>query len=374
MPTTRNDSLDALRALGALLVFSIHTNWLVAGKFDAGWTGVSLFFALSGYLIGGRLLELADREIPLRASLSSFYWRRVVRIFPVYILFLSVVSAFAMARDSQGLAEWLPYAWTYTSNFFFASSPLSPNPILAPTWSLAVEEQFYLLFPLVVLLLGRRRLFVALIAMIVAGPVLRIAAAVAIDHWPRLSADAPTSIYVLGFTQVDAFAFGALVNLLPRAWCQRLGRIGCIAPTILMAMAIGGLATGSFRGAFFLGLPAEAGGQLVWAYTLVNIVSMMLICRAVSRPDSVLGVATAPLARVGRWSYSFYLIHLPVLCAFAAIPPALGIQVPGWLGLPLAFLATLAIARLLYETVEKPAQGLRTLFDRPTRMAVNTSR
>ncbi len=367
---TRNNSLDALRALGALLVFSFHTHWLVHAQFDAGWIGVILFFALSGYLIGGRLLDLSDREVRLGSALSSFYWRRVVRIFPVYILFVSCVTVLALSWDAKIVGEWLPYAWTYTSNFFHASSASTNDWILAPTWSLAVEEQFYLLFPFVVLLLRRRRLLAALIALIAAGPVLRFAAACVIGQWPQYFKDAPAAIYVLGVTHVDAFAFGALVNLLPREWCRRLGRVHCIVPTILLAMTVSGLATGSLRGAFFLGFPSEAGGHLIWGYTLVNVVSMMLICRAVSRPDGVLGAAaTAALARVGQWSYSLYLIHLPVILAVGCVLPAYGLKLPDWLAVATALIAAIALARLLYETIEKPAQRLRTLFDRPPRLA-----
>ncbi len=76
----RNSSIDAFRALGALLVFSFHTRFLIGKEFSTGWAGVSLFFVLSGYLIGGRLLELSDRALPLKSALASFYWRRVVRI------------------------------------------------------------------------------------------------------------------------------------------------------------------------------------------------------------------------------------------------------------------------------------------------------
>lgn len=366
----RNNNIDILRAVGALLVFSIHCRHLLHYGFGWGWIGVPLFFAVSGYLICGRLLDLADRGLPLKQALVSFYWRRAVRIFPVYWLFLLVVTAVAVPFAAPAVLKTLPYAWTYTTNFFNASADYIYDPILGPTWSLAVEEQFYLLFPFVVLLLGRSRLLMALIVMILAAPLLRFGVSLAIDLWPDvLCIDKPHTVYMLGFTQVDAFAFGALVNLLPRHWCQRLGSARCIVPTILATMAISGLATGRIEGALFMGLLTEDGGHLIWGYTLLNIVSMMLVCWAVSRVGARESGKVPLLARFGHWSYSFYLIQFPIIVVVGAVPPALGLYLPGWLGVVVAFALTTFMARLLYEAVEKPMQGLRGLFDRPTRTA-----
>jgi len=355
----RNTSIDAFRALGALLVFSFHTYLLVGKEFLVGWTGVSLFFVLSGYLIGGRLLELADRDLPLKSALASFYWRRIVRIFPVYVVFLLVVTAVALITRDRALLDPLPWAWTYTSNFFHASSAYVFDPIMGPTWSLAVEEQFYLLFPFVVLILGRRRLAAALLVMIIAGPALRMALAIVVDHWPHYFTDKHEAIYVAGFTHVDAFAFGALINLMPAALRARLGRGYVILGATAVAIALGWLTTGTEAGALWYS-PTDAGAQMIWGYTAVDIVCMLLICRAVSRPTDSLGRATAPMAVIGRWSYSFYLIHLPIIFLVSRAPAALGVNVPGWLLLIVAFGLTLGVARTLYEWIEKPALRLRS--------------
>lgn len=363
---TRNLSVDALRALGAVLVFAFHAGHLFARGIPFGWIGVPLFFVVSGYLICGRLLDLSDRALPLGAALRSFYWRRALRIFPVYWLFLLIVTGLALSSGAEVQLHALPYAWTHTSNFFNASSAHVYNPVLDPTWSLAVEEQFYLLFPLVVLLLGRGRLLPVLIAMIVAGPILRLVMSSVVDQWPQAFDDKPHAIYMLGFTHVDAFAFGALINLMPRAWCQRLGSLRCLVPVVLFTIAVSALATGQTDSAFFLGFLQESGGHLIWGYTLVNLVSMLLLCRAIGDPRAALGRATAPMAVFGQWSYSFYLIHFPTIAVVGGIsisffPGAL----PGWLALVIAFCVATVLARLMYETVEKPAQALRGLMDRP---------
>ncbi len=357
----RNASIDAFRALGALLVFSFHMRFLIGKEFSPGWTGVSLFFVLSGYLIGGRLLELADRDMALKSALASFYWRRIIRIFPVYIVFMLVVTAVALGTRERALLDPLPYAWTYTSNFFHASSAYVFDPIMGPTWSLAVEEQFYLLFPFVVLLLGRRRLAPALFAMIVAGPLLRLALSVVVDCWPQYFTDKPETIYVAGFTHIDAFAYGALINLMPPALRARLGRGPLILGALVGAVALGALTTGTLAGALWLS-PTDDGAQLIWGYTVVDVVCMMMICRAVARPTDAMDRATAPMAVIGRWSYSFYLIHLPIIFLVSHASQVLGVEVPGGLGLVIAFGLTLAIARTLYEWVEKPALRLRSRF------------
>lgn len=358
----RNTSIDAFRALGALLVFSFHTGPLVSREFLAGWTGVPLFFVLSGYLIGGRLLELSDRDLPLKSALASFYWRRVVRIFPVYFVFLLVVTAVALILRDPALLDPLPFAWTYTSNFFHASWAYRYDPILGPTWSLAVEEQFYLLFPLVVLLLARRRLAKALFVMIAAGPLLRLALAAVIDHWPHYFSAKHEAVYVAGFTHIDAFAFGALINLMPVALCAKLGRGYVILAALVAAVALGWVTTGTVAGALWLS-PTDEGAQLIWGYSVVDLVCMLMVCRAVARPTDAMARITAPMAVIGRWSYSFYLIHMPIIFVMSLAHKALGMPVSGWLVLIVAFGVTLGVSRTLYEWVEKPALRLRTRFD-----------
>lgn len=132
-------------------------NDALAAIFLMGWTGVLLFFGISGYLLGGQLMDGAHR-------LKIFYLRRVARIVPLYLVLLIMVSFFAtvplvffvMAQNVHyAITGWTGPAW------------------LAPTWSLAVEEQFYLILPLIILLVSRANLFWVLLAGIVASLALR---------------------------------------------------------------------------------------------------------------------------------------------------------------------------------------------------------
>ena len=187
------------------------------------------------------------------------------------------------------------------------------------------------------------------------------ALAIVVDHWPQYFTDKHEAVYVAGFTHIDAFAFGALINLMPAALCARLGRGPVILAATAVAILLGWVTTGTMAGALWFS-PTDVGAQLIWGYTAVDVVCMLLICRAVSRPTDSLGRATAPMAVIGRWSYSFYLIHLPIIFMGSRSPSVLGLDVPGWLLLVIAVGLTLGIARTLYEWVEKPALRLRSRF------------
>ena len=355
----RNISIDALRAVGALSVFLFHLPSVFGIEFGFGWVGVNLFFVVSGYLITGRLLDLADRGVPFGTALRSFYARRVLRIVPVYVVFLAIVTVASLALSYQRVIEQLPYAWTYTFNFFHASAAFKESRTLGPTWSLAVEEQFYLLFPLVVLTLGRRRLASVALSMILAGPVVRLGFATIIDQHPGYFADKPLALYVAGFTHIDAFAFGAILNLLPASILKSAGRGRTIVIAGLTIMLLGLVATGTSKGMLYWSWLTEAGGQFIWGYTALNVVAALLVCRAVSRPTNGFFGLTAPLARIGQWSYGFYLVHDPIQLVCLTLLASIGFSLPDWVDAAICLAVALGIARLLYEWVEKPALRLK---------------
>src|SRR5512138_1198839 len=157
---SHNRSLDGLRFFAFLLVFFFHAlQWSPWGNWPIirfGYLGVPIFFVLSGFLIGGILLDLKDKHSPgfgLGAKLKTFYIRRSLRIFPVYYLFIGILTLLMVmsgrldpvARDS--IFWHLAYLTNFRS-FFAGMSHITQGHF----WSLAVEEHFYLLAPLVVLL------------------------------------------------------------------------------------------------------------------------------------------------------------------------------------------------------------------------------
>ena len=177
----RSLALDGIRGFAVLWVVLFHaTNSMghsspyvraVLAVLHQGWFGVEVFFALSGFLITNILLE--SKALTARDYFAGFYWRRVLRIFPIYFLILALLALVPLAVDALQTPDWHRYIekqwwfWLFGSNIVWAYYGTS-TPVLefgwfelTHTWSLAVEEHFYLLWPLLVFVLNRRALWVA---------------------------------------------------------------------------------------------------------------------------------------------------------------------------------------------------------------------
>src|SRR5262245_30496387 len=176
-------ALDGLRGLAILLVLLVHTYYPAGGiarhqstldraclhVCGLGWCGVDLFFALSGFLITGILLQAKGGEDALR----NFYLRRALRIFPLYYL---VVLARLFILPGRAFDPWESTSYLLYFSNFWRSAHLAVTPFdnfVGPTWSLAVEEQFYLLWPLLVFLLSRRSLLILCVVLLGAAPLAR---------------------------------------------------------------------------------------------------------------------------------------------------------------------------------------------------------
>src|ERR1043165_3191235 len=147
--------LDGLRWLVMMMVIAIHLN-----LFGVGWVGLSSFFVLSGFLITRILFDDLEGTASLGQGLKRFYIRRPLRVFPIYYLYLFVLLAlgFVVPVVRQQTSGELPYAFTYVYNLFITTDRHHGTHLLDHLWSLSVEEQFYLLWPFIVYLVGRRRL------------------------------------------------------------------------------------------------------------------------------------------------------------------------------------------------------------------------
>ena len=164
--STRLVELDGLRGIAIALVVLFHF-----GLFPPGWVGVQLFFVLSGYLISDILLT--EKGKPFPAYLSRFYWRRSLRIFPLYFFYLIITSAlFAATNEPKSFEIDWPFLVTYTTNFGRLRVS-DVGPAFSHLWSLAVEEQFYLLWPLAVYFCSLASLRRIILATIVLSPVVR---------------------------------------------------------------------------------------------------------------------------------------------------------------------------------------------------------
>lgn len=276
----------------------------------AGWTGVDLFFALSGYLITDILLNTVEKP----GYLKNFYARRVLRIFPLY--YLSLIVFFVLApgffsryADYHTLIENQGWFWSYLQNWYLARTGVQePDVFLTHFWSLAVEEQFYLLWPLLLLVIRKpRNLYYFLLAGILAMNLLRIYASIA---W-----SSSLSAYTFEYTRCDAILAGALLA----CWMKfpRERRKGAVAALFAVLVLIHLLY-------FFLhlsyGVPIDylpAAG-----YSLVGIGFAIMVYGCIRNPPSrYKRLLSIPMLRfLGKYSYGIYVVHWPiyVICGRSA--------------------------------------------------------
>jgi peptidoglycan/LPS O-acetylase OafA/YrhL len=307
-------ALDGVRG-AAILIVLIHNAAYVlkpgtaflpklAGAIAAtGWIGVQLFFVLSGLLITGILLDTRGNANFFR----DFYVRRTLRIFPLYYGFLivallvlpAVIHAPAWVEIARKNQMWF---WTYTSNWVI---PFGRGiPYLSHFWSLAVEEQFYLMWPVVTWALGGRKLLGLSLALVAITPFLRLALV-------QLGLPSQTA-YEFTFARWDALALGAAIAIAlrsdgSRVWMRRhVGRIAGGALASLLALVV-------IRRGFHSGdIMVQVIGQ-----TLVAILSGAIILFCVA-PQSRLAATVERLARMstlrffGNYSYALYVFHFPI--------------------------------------------------------------
>ena len=346
MATVRRPQLDGLRAVAVYLVVIFHAGSL---RFSGGFIGVDVFFVLSGYLVTQVLLR--DLEGPTgRVRFGRFYARRVRRLLPASLIALTV-SAFvyvAVATPSQiaDATGAFKAAYLYVANWYFVhqstdyfASDVGRSPVLH-VWSLAVEEQFYVLWPLLLAGLvwatGRlgthRRL----------GLRLAVAAgALASAGWAlALRADRPERAYFGTDTRAYQLLAGALLALTPglvararrRRWAPLVGVPSGLLAVLVLSVALDGLD------------PIERG----IAVTLATCVLIVALDAEAGGPIERL-LSCAPVAYLGRISYGTYLWHWPVVLVIGEL-----IEVdPKPLAAVVALIAT-GIASLSYQLVERP--------------------
>jgi peptidoglycan/LPS O-acetylase OafA/YrhL len=359
-----------LRACAITLVFLAHSIDL-----PSGWLGVQLFFVLSGYLITPILVSM--RESLPKGFFLAFYGRRALRIFPAYYLYLLV-----MVPVCYGLIEWagwkfnaltvfqdqLFYAVFYLYNFFHASSAFAETSMLTHFWSLAVEEQIYLIWPLLIAVSGPRRLIPVLVGIACAGPFLRAATWLwssqlgASFFHPEIS----IAVYVLPWSHLDAFAIGGLAALWPRAWSR--------SSLVIIWIVIAGagfasefIATGNTGALDTLGYgyPMSNGLKFLWGYSLLNLGFASLIQHVERSGLGTRVLEWRPIAYIGRISYGLYIVHFPVIFLVNATLLQWGYGLGHPLAVPLAIGFSLALAGASHRYVEVPIMGLKDrLFPR----------
>ena len=285
--------LQGLRGLAVLSVVFYHCHPRLEGTWVHyaslwGWAGVNLFFVLSGFLITSILLEAREKPHYFR----NFYGRRALRIWPVYVLLLVVVYLNApwfigiSITEAIKTAPWLGYIF-FVQNLFHLALP----PAISPTWSLAIEEQYYFLWAPVVRFLRRPWMLAAVLVIAFAGSPL-------LDHHPLLT---PTHTLI----HLDGIALGSLLSLglhtLPlsrRVWLW-MG---------LIATVIGFSATATIAG----------GTRFLDTALAIAFAGAVLAAIASTGAHNPLNAVLrrGPLAFYGRISYGLYMIHIAIFIYF----------------------------------------------------------
>jgi peptidoglycan/LPS O-acetylase OafA/YrhL len=350
-------ALDGVRAIAVLLVVWSHfpyvagsavslSIWKVGQALRTGYVGVDLFFVLSGFLITRILLNELKRTGEI--SYRNFFIKRVLRIFPIYYLCIAIFAlCFAWNRDLLFSLS------SYTFNWY---KPFHPEPIaLEHTWSLSVEEQFYLLWPPLIAVLpymlrGMTTGFII--------PALSIVIALAISaHFESVLA--ANIIYMSTATRMISLSLGAYLAVMEssgrvlKAW-QSISILAAGAAVLLLDNVA-------------RGMHVIAPGGFYWSVALLGYAT--LCCGAVAAmifPGGKIVSAAKrvltlrPIRYIGKISYGLYLYHLLILFLLNIAPfQTDGVGTSVWL-LSAAAVLTFAVAHLSYRYIELPLLGLRS--------------
>jgi peptidoglycan/LPS O-acetylase OafA/YrhL len=343
--------LDGLRGLAILMVM-VHRFWprpgvgVAADVAGAGWIGVDLFFVISGFLIAGILLDTRNDGRYFR----NFYARRVLRIFPLYYLF--VIGVFIAFAGNAGFLDGAGSPLWYLLHLGNVPEGLLDKPVpywLGPVWSLAIEEQFYLTFPLLAYLLDRRRLAIVLISMIVLAPLVRFATMQAMPDHERVQ-------YMFTPCRIDTIAVGCLLAIIVRTvdlnrWRQtaQLAAFCAVPSVVVLAVASGLERTSPFDRVF---------GYSLVAIGCASVLALVVLARGAR---STAFLRWSPLTYLGKLCFGLYLLHRPADTIVSALASRAGLE--GALRLmPLKLGVAVVLATISWRLFERPFLRLKERF------------
>jgi peptidoglycan/LPS O-acetylase OafA/YrhL len=352
--------LDHLRALAITFVFFFHYRLFAHPAWEDkicgfGWTGVDLFFVLSGFLIAGQLFSKIAKGKHI--SLREFFLKRTFRIIPAYVVIVLLYLFFPVLRESGQPAP----AWRYLTFTFNIWLDRSLYNTFTHAWSLCVEEQFYLVLPAIIVLctwlkVGKKAAYI-LIALFIAGFVIRIWTWNTLVQ-PVISSDGGRNvwlkyIYYPTYTRLDGLLIGVGIAGLFTFYPKIKVRLNPYGNTLLAAGAIVLIGSG------ILCADQATFAASVFGYPLIALGYGLVVAGAVCPSCALYKFKSWVTAQLATLSYSIYLSHKIVLHVTQLVFGKSGIDVKGNLMFIICIVSTIAGALLLRYMVEKPFLSLR---------------
>ncbi len=353
--------LDHLRAIAIILVLIFHytyffehpTWWPTFARF--GWTGVDLFFVLSGFLITYPLFEKIKNG--KKIVYKHFFIKRAFRILPVYLVVVAIYFLFPILRERDTLPEFWRYL-TFTHNFGLDASITNA---FSHAWSLCVEEHFYIFLPLTLIVLQNKKWFkysyLIIVTLFIVGFFLRN------YFWTNgyaMLLEGPKNIplwteyvYFPTYNRLDGLLVGVTVAGIyvfsPILW-NRLSKRGNLLVTIgcvILALCY-----------FFCSELATYETSLV-GFPLISIGYGILVMGAISPSSFLYRIKSNTMTSIAKLSYGLYLIHKIAIYVAQTVCSDLGIDPSGGLMVIISAISCLLMALVLYLVVEKPFMSLR---------------
>ena len=366
----RISGLDTLRAVAIILVLMCHYEIFVSHKptfgflGKIGWIGVDLFFVLSGYLISNQIFSsIVNQRV---FSLKTFYYRRILRTLPNYLFVLGIYFLIPSFREN----EILPPLWKFLT--FTQNLNLNVGTAFSHAWSLCIEEQFYLIFPILALLItytrSRQLSWLIIIGVLGIGIILRSALWVYYVEGSKSFTHAYYSkIYYSTWCRLDELVLGVSIGMLKNfhknTWFKLLEK----GNILLLFGLIGSTITGYLFLKYHFNLLMTAIG-----YPLLAISFAALTVAALS-PTSYLHQIKIPgAADLAIWSYATYLVHKPLMVITNTTLLKLNVNHPG-LVVFIAMLVSVFSGWLLYSCIEAPILRFRDKHFKTNFIATNNT-
>jgi peptidoglycan/LPS O-acetylase OafA/YrhL len=375
-PLSHLAALDGLRGIAVILVLIFHFSWAFPevglwGKLKqflwAGWLGVDLFFVLSGFLITRGLVKESTFSVGQR---MKFFWaRRAVRIFPLYYIVLAVGAAVCLFVGREHFPGWS--YWLYAQNYTLAFDPMHLR-WTAHFWSLAIEEQFYFVWPVFMLLLAKRNRLPVAVVMLVCCMLLRTGLLIALPKVQSLGWDKEQTakfVYRATLTHMDGLLFGAMLAILERDPESRLSQTWAKVrrPTLMVSFVI------------LLGLIFATKGFGTYDRRVMLIgYPVMALCFGAAVSVAAAGelpkwlqsaFSSGVLAACGKVSYGMYIFHWLFVAFLAPVQEHWGSQqsptvaaLGGFAVVVIGIIVTYGLAVLSFRFVEAPFLKLKDRF------------